>query len=143
VKGGGAVPVRTRQRWPSQVSGDTTWFDRFAEAASCVVSRAWFFAACVLMVLVWAPSYPLFGNVDTYQLVINTGTTIVTFLLVALLQNAQRRSDQATQHKLNAVASALAEVMCEPRLDDGACGRLDAARRELCAAVGLEERESS
>jgi low affinity Fe/Cu permease len=124
-----------RRRWPSQVDGDPSWFDRFAEGASRVVSRAWFFAACVLMVLAWAPSYPLFGTVDTYQLVINTGTTIVTFLLVALIQNSQRRSDQATQHKLNAVAAALAAVMNEPRLD--------AARRELCAAVGLEEHESA
>ena len=51
-----------------------------------------------------APTYLLVGNVDTYQLIINTPTTIITFLLVALLQNTQRRSEQAIQKKLDAIA---------------------------------------
>jgi len=132
---------------PSDVDPDTTWFDRFAEAAAGVVSRAWFFAVCVLMVVAWAPSYFLFGNIDTWQLVINTATTIVTFLLVALLQNSQRRGDQATQHKLNAIAGGLAELMREradpDEPDEETVGRMIAARRELRSAVGLEERESA
>lgn len=134
---------------PSAVSGDVGWFDRFAGRASALVSRAWFFVACVVLVVVWAPSYLLFRSVDTWQLVINTVTTIVTFLLVALLQNAQQRSDQATQHKLNAVADGLAELLAaaeraagEDR-DPGEVARLRAARSELCAAVGLERREST
>lgn len=131
---------------PSQVGDDATWFDRFAGRASHVVSRAWFFAACVVLVLVWAPSYFLFGNVDTWQLLINTATTIVTFLLVALLQNSQQRSDRATQHKLNAIAFGLAALMNE-RVDPvefsgQAEERLVKARAELVAAVGLEDRES-
>lgn len=136
------MSTRGRRLMPSQVNGGAGRFDRFAEAASQVVSRAWFFAACVLMVVAWAPSYFVFGQVDTWQLVINTATTIVTFLLVALLQNAQRRGDQATQHKLNAIAAALAESMREQDPDEPA-GRLAAARRELIAAVGLEEREQA
>lgn len=58
------------------------FFDRFAGRSAAFVSRAPFFVFCVLLVVVWAP-----GNFDTYQLLINTPTTIVTFLLVALLQN--------------------------------------------------------
>ena len=70
-------------------------FDRFAESASEFASHAAFFIGCVLLVLVWIPSYFVLGSLDTWQLVINTATTIVTFLLVALLQNSQRRNEVA------------------------------------------------
>src|SRR6185295_15542238 len=96
---------------PSGVTGKVSFFDRFAEKAGMFVSRAWFFALCVLLIIVWAPSYFLVSSLDTWQLIINTATTIVTFLLVALLQNTQRRSDEATQHKLNAIADGLADLM--------------------------------
>src|SRR5215211_7461952 len=86
-------------------------FDRFAERTAEYVSRAPFFAFCVLLVVAWAPSYFLVGNFDTYQLLINTPTTIITFLLVALLQNTQKRGEQAIQHKLDAVADGLADLM--------------------------------
>jgi hypothetical protein len=86
-------------------------FDRFAEASADVVSRAPFFVACVLLVVVWAPTFWLFPSVDTWQLVINTATTIVTFLMVALLQNSQRRAEQAIHQKLDAVADGLADFM--------------------------------
>ncbi|HEX6401799.1 MAG TPA: low affinity iron permease family protein [Pseudonocardiaceae bacterium] len=65
---------------PSEVSGDLSIFDRFATKASDFVSRAWFFVTCVLVVVVWAPSFFLLRDVDTWQLIINTLTTIVTFL---------------------------------------------------------------
>src|SRR5207302_4738940 len=97
--------------------------------------RAWFFGLCVVLVVVWAPSYFVIGSLDTWQLIINTATTIVTFLLVALLQNSQSRSDESVQDKLNAVAAALAALMEQqaknsPDLRD--------ATRELRQAVGLE-----
>src|SRR6266567_2343656 len=95
---------------PTEVRTQVGFFDRFAGRASNVASRAPFFAACVLVILVWAPTVTLL-NFDTWQLLINTATTIVTFLLVALLQNSQTRNDQATQHKLNAIADALADLM--------------------------------
>jgi low affinity Fe/Cu permease len=135
-----------RERMPSSVDAHRSWFDRFAESVSGVVSRAPFFAFAVLLVVVWAPTYWLFRNVDTWQLIVNTATTIGTWLLVALLQNSQRRSDQATQHKLNALAQGLAEIIAAVRASTGDAGmveQLDQARRELCAAVGLEERESA
>ncbi|MCA1693889.1 MAG: low affinity iron permease family protein [Actinobacteria bacterium] len=125
---------------PSQVTGDLPIFDRFASTAAVFVSRAWFFALCLLMVLLWAPSYFLFGDVDTWQLIINTATTIITFLLVALLQNTQRRADAAVQRKLNAIADGLADFMTHLSTDHPDL-RTDCA--ELRAAVGLEQREST
>ena len=88
-------------------SSTSSAFDRFAGAASAFASRPAFFLSCVLLVLVWIPSYFVLGNLNTWQLVINTATTIVTFLLVALLQNSQRRSDEAVHAKLDAIADGL------------------------------------
>ena len=120
-----------------------TFFDRFAGRCANFVSRAPFFTFCVLLVVLWAPTYFLVGNFDTYQLIINTPTTIITFLLVALLQNTQKRNEQAIQHKLDAVADGLADLMEHFATDDP--GR-QAAKEELSddiedlrAAVGLEE----
>ncbi|RWC55622.1 low affinity iron permease family protein [Mesorhizobium sp.] len=59
------------------------------------------FAACCLIIVVWAVSGPLFGFSDTWQLVINTGTTIITFLMVFLIQNTQNRDGAAIQAKLD------------------------------------------
>lgn len=127
---------------PTEVSGRIGFFDRFAGWASLVASRATFFAFCVLLILVWAPSYLLLRSVDTWQLIINTATTIITFLMVALLQNSQTRSDQAVQHKLNALADGLADVMAF--LADGGTERdLQSDLEELRTAVGLEEYEST
>lgn len=120
---------------PSDVSPLVGAFDRFAEVASRVASRAWFFCFCVILVVVWAPSIIFLKDIDTWQLIINTLTTIVTFLLVALLQNSQTRADQAVQHKLNAIAAMLAVLAEEKGLNDAAT--------ELRDAVGLEEREST
>ena len=110
-------------------------FDRIAEAASEVSSHARFFVACVLLVVLWVPSYFLFGNVDTWQLIINTATTIVTFLMVALLQNAQRRSDIAMHAKLNALADGLADFMEHSGPQNP---ELQKDMHDLRAAVGVE-----
>ena len=120
---------------PSDVSDHIGVFDRFAERASGLASRAWFFCFCVLLVVLWAPSIIFIRSVDTWQLIINTLTTIVTFLSVALLQNSQTRANQAVQHKLNAIADGLSDWMAangHPR---------DA--EELRTAVGLEDLEST
>lgn len=115
-------------------------FDRFAGAASKVVSRAPFFGACAILVVVWFPTLFIFA-VNTSQLIINTITTIITFLLVALLQNSQTRSDEALQEKLNAIADALADLMAsQPGADKKG---LTTDVKELRAAVGLEDRESA
>lgn len=111
-------------------------FDRFAELVSRHVARAWFFTACVLLVLVWAPSYFLFGSFDTWQLVINTATTIVTFLMVALLQNTQDRAIRAINHKLDLLATGMAEVL-DSTSDLDRAGKLAAALRKM-AGVEME-----
>jgi low affinity Fe/Cu permease len=111
-------------------------FDRFAARASDFVSEAVFFLACVLLVVVWLPSYFVFRDVDTWQLVINTATTIVTFLLVALLQNSQRRNELAMNAKLDALADGLADLM-EGIAPENA--KLQSDMRELRRAVGIEK----
>jgi low affinity Fe/Cu permease len=119
------------------------FFDNFAGRSADFVSRAPFFTFCALLVIIWAPSYFLVGNFDTYQLIINTPTTIITFLLVALLQNTQRRSEQALQHKLNAIADSLSDLMEHFASDgEGRAAKEDLARdvEDIKAAVGLEER---
>lgn len=119
-----------------------TFFDRFAGRCAEFVSRAPFFTFCVLLVVVWAPTYFLVGSFDTYQLIINTPTTIITFLLVALLQNTQKRNEQALQHKLDAVADGLADLMEHFSDDDPdrqtAKEDLSGDIEDLRAAVGLE-----
>jgi low affinity Fe/Cu permease len=129
------VPEATKPAMPSEVDTHVGWFDQFASGASKFVSRAWFFAFCVLLVVIWAPSIALIHSINTWQLIINTLTTIITFLLVALLQNTQERSNNAVQVKLNAIADGLSDLMHAQGYEK------DAA--ELRAAVGLEDRESS
>jgi low affinity Fe/Cu permease len=124
-----------RAKMPSDAPTKLGWFDRFADHASGIASRAWFFAFCVLLVVVWAPSILVLHSIDTWQLIINTATTIITFLLVALLQNSQERSGRALQEKLNAIADSLSDIMDAQGLKDDA--------KELRAAVGLENHESS
>jgi low affinity iron permease len=114
---------------------DGSFFDRFAERASDLVSHAGFFIACVALVAVWVPSYFFFPSLDTWQLVINTATTIVTFLLVALLQNSQRRNDLGMNQKLDAIADGLADLMEHVSPDDD---DLQGDRRKLRQAVGAE-----
>jgi low affinity Fe/Cu permease len=127
---------------PSEVSHRVGFFDRFAGWSALIASRAYFFTFCVLLIILWAPSYFVIGDLDTWQLIINTATTIITFLMVALLQNSQTRSDQAVQHKLNAIADGLADVMAH--LESGGNETdLKEDMRELRDAVGLENREST
>jgi hypothetical protein len=129
-----------RQAVRKNPTGAGASFDRFAEASADFASRGAFFAACLLIVMVWGPSYLLLRDVNTWELVINTVTTIVTFLLVALLQNSARRSDQAVHHKLDALADGLADLM-EHQLG-GDTGDLERDIQDLKEAVGLEHQLS-
>ena len=76
-------------------------FDRLAKWAARVTGRPLTFLVAVLILLVWAVTGPIFAFSDTWQLVINTGTTIVTFLMVFLIQNTQNRDAAAVQVKLD------------------------------------------
>ena len=77
-----------------------TWFESFASHTSQITGKPAAFLLAFLTVLVWAVTGPLFHYSDTWQLVINTGTTIVTFLMVFLIQNTQNRDTLALQIKL-------------------------------------------
>lgn len=114
-----------------------TVFDHFAEGATRLVSSAYFFAFCVAGVVAWALFGPPMGFSQTWQLIINTATTILTFLMVAVLQNSSRRGERAIQKKLDAIADALADFMDKADLD------LERDVDELEQAVGLEERVGS
>jgi low affinity Fe/Cu permease len=78
-----------------------SWFTRFAKSTSRAAGHPAGFCGAVAIIVVWAISGPLFGFSDTWQLVINTGTTIITFLMVFLIQNTQNRDSQAIQVKLD------------------------------------------
>jgi low affinity Fe/Cu permease len=77
------------------------WFRRFANWTAVAMGSPWAFVGGVVIILVWGVTGPLFKYSDTWQLVINTGTTIVTFLMVFLIQNTQNRDGKAIQLKLD------------------------------------------
>lgn len=81
--------------------------ERFSAFATKWSGSSWAFALAVLVIIVWLVSGPFFGFSDTWQLVINTGTTIVTFLMVFLIQRAQNKDSQVIQIKLNEIVAAL------------------------------------
>lgn len=124
---GGAAQVREQ--------ANKGYFDRFAQRCAELVSKAPFFTFCVALVVVWAPTI-FFTDFDTWQLLINTPTTIITFLLVALLQNTQRRGEEAIHVKLDAVADGMADLM-QHFADDN--NDLRKEIEDLKAAVGLQE----
>jgi len=94
-----AVEVQTRTT--------NDWFGKFAASASGWLGSKWAFAGAGLVIVLWAAVGPIFHFSDTWQLVINTGTTIVTFLMVFLIQNTQNRDARAINLKLNELIRAM------------------------------------
>jgi low affinity Fe/Cu permease len=84
-----------------KVTKSNSLFSRFAKWTSHVTGRPSTFALAALVIVAWAVTGPLFNYSDTWQLVINTGTTIITFLMVFLIQSTQNRDTQALQVKLD------------------------------------------
>jgi low affinity Fe/Cu permease len=84
-----------------------SFFHCFANYTSRTAGHPATFAAAVLVIIAWALSGPIFAFSDTWQLVINTGTTIITFLMVFLIQNSQNRESKAVQLKLDEIIRAL------------------------------------
>lgn len=124
--------ARTRAR------GDRrSLFDRFVHSAYLRVSQAPFFFLCAGVVVVWLISLPLWADLKAWQVAIHTVASVITLLLLVLLENAARRAEEASQEKLNVIAEALAELMAsraraDPDLND--------ATQKLRAAIGLEGR---
>jgi low affinity Fe/Cu permease len=82
------------------------WYSSFSRSASRLCGRSGMFVLAVAAIGVWAVTGPLFGFSDTWQLTVNTGTTIVTFLMVFLIQNTQSRDTEAIQVKLDELIRA-------------------------------------
>jgi low affinity Fe/Cu permease len=94
-----AVEVQTRTT--------NDWFGKFAASASGWLGSKWAFAGAGSVIVLWAAVGPIFHFSDTWQLVINTGTTIVTFLMVFLIQNTRNRDARAINLKLNELIRAI------------------------------------
>ena len=112
-------------------------FRIFARRTSVLLGSAWAFVAALLIIIVWAITGPVFHFSDTWQLVINTGTTIVTFLMVFLIQNTQNRDAKAMHLKLDEVIRALKRARNEmvdlEELSDEELDRLEDQFRRLRA----------
>ena len=112
-------------------------FERFVDAVNDRVSRAPFFGIILVALVLWAVSYPLWKTTTKWELALHTGSSILSLLLLVLLENAGRRSEEASQEKLNVIAEALAALMESRAADDP---ELREAAENLREAVGLEER---
>ena len=116
---------------------DRSPFDRFVEAAHERLSRAAFFFACLAIIVVWMASLPLWEDLKAWQVAIHTVGSVVTLVLLALIENAGRRAEEASQEKLNVLAEGLAALMSSRAAEDP---DLEDAAQRLRDAVGLEER---
>lgn len=97
-------------------------FTRFAKWTARITGKPATFITAVLIIIVWGVTGPIFKYSDTWQLIINTGTTIITFLMVFLIQNTQNRDSEAVQVKLDeiirSIKSARNEVLDLEELDE-------------------------
>lgn len=116
---------------------DRSWFERFVERVYLRVSGPAMFFVCLAIVVVWFASVPLWVDLKEWQVAIHTVASVLTLLLLVLLENANRRAEEASQEKLNVIAEALASLMESHATEDA---DLRDATRKLREAVGLEDR---
>jgi len=112
-------------------------FEKFVEVVNHAVSRGPFFVVILVSLVAWAVSYPLWASTTKWELGLHTGSSILSLILLVLLENAGRRAEETAQEKLNVIAEALSDLMSSRAQDDP--GLEDSVRR-LREAVGLEER---
>ena len=116
-------------------------FRRLAHATARHVGSPWAFVVAFGVILAWAVSGPIFGFSDTWQLVINTGTTIVTFLMVFLIQNTQNRDAMAVQLKLDELIRAVTKARNEMvKLEDLDEEELERLHREFLKLAEKHQR---
>jgi low affinity Fe/Cu permease len=123
------------------------WFGQFAARASTWLGSKWAFAGAGLVIVIWALTGPVFHYSDTWQLVINTGTTIVTFLMVFLIQNTQNRDARAINLKLNelirAIDKARDQMIDIESLSDVELNKLQAKYEQIKAACNVDPVEKA
>ncbi len=118
-------------------------FRRFAFKVSKRVGSPWMFVSALTVIIVWGMTGPIFHFSDTWQLVINTGTTIVTFLMVFLIQNTQNRDAEAIQLKLDELIRAVTEARTSlVDLEDLSDEELERLRKEFQQLREHESRKS-
>ena len=119
-----------------------SWFTRLTKTTAHAAGRPLTFVVAVTLIVVWAVTGPLFGFSDTWQLVINTATTIITFLMVFLIQSTQNRDGEAVQVKLDeiirAIGNAKNELLDLEELEEKDLDRI----RETYRRMAREARES-
>ena len=117
----------------------SSWYFRFSKAAARFAGRPVVFALAAFALVAWAVSGPVFGFSDTWQLVVNTGTTIITFLMVFLIQNTQNRDTAAMQVKLDELIrvtkGAQMELIDVEELDDESLEAFRAKYEALAARI--------
>lgn len=122
-------------------------FTNFASKTAHLVGTCWAFLIAAIIVIVWAFTGPLFGYSDTWQLVINTGTTIITFLMVFLIQNTQNRDAKAMHLKLDELISAMKgarnEMIDIEELSDEQLEEIAARYRAMKAECQYSDNEDS
>jgi low affinity Fe/Cu permease len=127
-----------------QTQGDA--FGKFAAAASGWLGSKWAFVGAILIIGVWALTGPIFHYSDTWQLVINTGTTIITFLMVFLIQNTQNRDARAINLKLDelihAIDTAQNQMMEIEKLSDEELDRINDKYSQIRADCDDDEGEA-
>ena len=133
-KGSGEDSIRRISRQMAvETKGDA--FGKLSSSASVWLGSKWGFIGAMVIILVWAATGPIFKYSDTWQLVINTGTTIVTFLMVFLIQNTQNRDARAINLKLNelirAIDSAGNQMMDIEKLSDEELDRMQAGYEKI------------
>ncbi len=139
--GNGKVSAISRQV-SKETRGDA--FGRFSSAASAWLGSKWAFVGATLVIVGWAVTGPIFHYSNTWQLVINTGTTIVTFLMVFLIQNTQNRDARAINLKLDelihSITTAGNQMMDIERLSDKELDELQARYEQIRAATMKREK---
>lgn len=118
-------------------SDDRSWFERLVERIYLQVSGAAMFFVCIAIVVVWFASVPLWVDLKEWQVAIHTVASVLTLLLLVLLENANRRDSETSQEKLNVLAEGLAALMESRAAEDE---QLRDAARKLREAIDLEER---
>jgi len=140
------IPAENLKRVSRKVTAESQAdaFGKLSSSASTWLGSKWAFLAAILIIVVWAATGPIFHFSDTWQLIINTGTTIVTFLMVFLIQNTQNRDARAINLKLNelihSISAAGNQMMDIEKLSDEELDLMQ-ARYQRIRAESMERKK--